>query len=201
MSDAATRAKERATDDPQAEVAVLAARLRDGSLTRDRLELAAYCGHAGAREALGVYPCGCPLGTDNLSACLGTPLAPLANLDAWLRGLGRWPGALLRAAVAAAWAVHACGFGCMGGSAEHRAIEAAEAWLADPSELRLGAAHEACAGIGANWCYFAPLLPPPCGLDATFGATPGPILSAAGEAGEQPVREAVCAALIEWALR
>ena len=49
MSDAATRAKERATDDSQAEVAALAARLRDGSrvnVERAAREGAEVGGHA-----------------------------------------------------------------------------------------------------------------------------------------------------------
>lgn len=54
MSDARTRALERAAqDDPSAAAALLVARLRRGDLTQERLELAAYAGDPGARRALG----------------------------------------------------------------------------------------------------------------------------------------------------
>jgi hypothetical protein len=54
MTDQRRRIIERAalTGDPSAASALLTERMRDGSLTRERVELAAYCGHEGARRAL-----------------------------------------------------------------------------------------------------------------------------------------------------
>lgn len=70
------------TDDEVAEW--LAGRVRAGTLGRERLLLAAYCGHRPAR--------------------LAAPEAPSApdDLDAWVLGLRRWRTAPARAALAAA---------------------------------------------------------------------------------------------------
>ncbi len=56
MSDARLRELERRwkeTGSPDDEAAYLLERVRVGDLTRERLELAAYCGHEGARKATG----------------------------------------------------------------------------------------------------------------------------------------------------
>jgi hypothetical protein len=56
MTDARLRALERRWRESgslEDEVAYLLERLRTGDLLRDRVELAAYCGHAAARHALG----------------------------------------------------------------------------------------------------------------------------------------------------
>jgi hypothetical protein len=57
VSDARLRELERRwkeTNSPDDEAAYLLERVRVGDLTRERLELAAYCGHEGASTALGV---------------------------------------------------------------------------------------------------------------------------------------------------
>jgi len=64
VSDTRIRQLERQRDGtPEAEAAYLRARIRCGSLTRERLELAAYCGDEGARLALACedpHPCDVP---------------------------------------------------------------------------------------------------------------------------------------------
>lgn len=80
-------------------------RVRAGTLTRERLELAAYCGHEGARAALGPFllwpECACGRPGDE-RACVGC--GPLATLDAFVGGLDwRWrTDVLVRACLAAA---------------------------------------------------------------------------------------------------
>ncbi len=76
------RARGGARDD---EAAWLAARVRAGDLPRERVELAAWCGHEGARAVAGVGAA-----------------ADRLDLDDWLRGLRRWRRAPARAALAAA---------------------------------------------------------------------------------------------------
>ncbi len=89
MADARLRELERRarTGDPQAEAEQLLARVRSGTLSRERVELAAYCLHRGA----------------GLLAPDSVPEGGPARVDEfWVRGLHRWGLAPLRAAVAAA---------------------------------------------------------------------------------------------------
>ena len=75
MSDARLRELERRwkeTGSADDEGAYLLERVRVGDLTRERLELAAYCGHEGARRAVG-----------DVSECPGEPAH-------WLGGFLRW---------------------------------------------------------------------------------------------------------------
>lgn len=119
MTDARLRAAERtaATDaSPEAQAALLRERLRAGTLDPARLELAAYCGHEGAREALGLDPWGgfpryaedpppftAQDGSRYEFVAVQTDLAPAYALRPWVAGLARWGDeALTRAAVAAA---------------------------------------------------------------------------------------------------
>lgn len=117
MTDHRSRLLERAARqglDPASEAAHLAARLRAGTLTLERLELAAYCGSEAARGALGLGAAGedcrdcggtgnehhaccdpecCPEGPgDECGTCVGrgvvAPEPPA--LAAWLSGLSRW---------------------------------------------------------------------------------------------------------------
>lgn len=87
MTDRALRELERRArgGTQEDEAAWLAARLRAGELPRERVELAAWCGHAGARALTG-----------------GGDAADGLGLDDWLRGLTRWRRAPARAALAAA---------------------------------------------------------------------------------------------------
>lgn len=195
-------------------VEALTERLRCGDLTRSQVELAAYCGHEAARVVLGW----CRFAPDN-DAC--THCRHCGNgrvshhpetlgLADWLRGLGWWWGALLRAAVAAArvaletfeckhededergcWDCQNTGYDNAEGKAAERAIEAAEAWIGWPSVRRAMAwdrAHFSAAAYGCGW------------TPQRAGGHRGSCLWCSRLAGEQPVREAICAALTEWAL-
>jgi hypothetical protein len=76
MSDQKLRDLERRfkeTGSPDDEAAWLLERVRVGDLTRERLELAAYCGHEGARRAVGIDTVPHP-----------------ENLKDWHEGLRRW---------------------------------------------------------------------------------------------------------------
>lgn len=111
MSDRATRALER-KEGLEAEVELLRRREREGTLTREQIELAAYCGHEAARVVLGDRYVGCMHNESNprcscaywghacggCSDCDGDDFVCLDHdLDKWLRGLGRWPGAVEQA--------------------------------------------------------------------------------------------------------
>ena len=75
MSDQRLRELERRwreTGSVEDEAAYLRERVRVGDLTQERLELAAYCGHEGAKRSV------------NLSG------VPLLNFLDWTLGLGRW---------------------------------------------------------------------------------------------------------------
>lgn len=222
MSDARTRALEREGDTP----AALTARLRDGSLTRDRLELAAYCGHAGAREVL-PWPYDCPAcdgsgcfdwdGDDpeecrNCGGLGGGYWADEAPNGAWLRGLERWPGASVRAALAAGKTTLPCS--CCGGGhpscrrdclGEVEALSAIQLWLSGDSsgvEILPPPDHG-----GSGLLYHLRRLAIPCRKPRLL-SSPSSLRTArwcceeaARIAGAQPVREAIQAALIEWALQ
>lgn len=171
-----------------------------GSLLRARVELAAYCGDEAA----------------------GATLAPAPPLPDWLAGLSRWadvgpvPGwVLVRAAVAAArvaleemrcddphsnspdWqapAGHRAAT-CGSGAAPRRAIEAAEVWLDDPTVCVSEWTRACCRGT--NDCVAWLPWPPRSETEDDYAAR---VRHAARLAGEQPVREAICRSLVEWAL-
>jgi hypothetical protein len=130
MSDAKLRDLERRwkeTGTVEDEAAYLLERVRVGDLSRERLELAAYCGHEAARRAVG------PTAAD---------AARHADTAEWYAGIRRWgTEPLARGAVAAvAWACTAykslrpddprCGL----------AIEAARRWCVRPDEAACTAA-------------------------------------------------------------
>ncbi len=103
------------------EAAWLAARVRAGDLPRERVELAAWCGHEGARAVAGVGA------ADDL------------DLEGWLRGLSRWRRAPARAALAAArlaWPMRvASGRSCWRTEPASPVIPVAERTLAAASAL------------------------------------------------------------------
>lgn len=125
MGDTRLRSLERAAaaGDVEAQARQLAERVRAGTLTRERLELAAYCSAPSARLALdGLVPH--HEGLAALQRCPHDPALardsrafPCARaqrdkswgecLDVWVTGLGQWPLASLRGALAAAQAERA----------------------------------------------------------------------------------------------
>ena len=76
-----------------------------------------------------------------------------------------------------------------------RAIEAAEAWLADPSEANREAWHEAWErALGLHW------LPRPASGDFANDYHAETIQAATEATSEQAVRDAIRDALVPWAL-
>lgn len=182
------------------------------------------CGGTGNDHHACCDPECCPEGPgDECGTCGGrgavAPEPPA--LAVWLSGLSRWADVgpaprwvLVRSAVAAArevarhqnlavWARiqtpdpgDAMGPACREEArAELRAIEAAEAWLDDPTnDARWTAWHASYVEAGhLAW------LPVPTRASETGARARDAILSATF-AGEQPVREAICRSLVEWAL-
>ena len=90
MADAKLRDLERRwkeTGSPDDEAAYLLERVRVGDLSRERLELAAYCGHEGSRRAV------------------GSDQVPPVDSTAFIAGLGRWGShEIVRALFAIAYA-------------------------------------------------------------------------------------------------
>lgn len=83
MSDAKLRELERRWKETQSvedEAAYLLERVRVGDLSRERLELAAYCGHEGAMKAAGIGPTKSP--QDLAAAVLRVPDLRVAGLAA-----------------------------------------------------------------------------------------------------------------------
>lgn len=188
MTDQRLRRLERevaASPSRESEAALLRERLRAGTLSPERLELAAYCGHEGARGALGIAPWVGRVHFEDppgFTAADGTryefsspdvALAPAYALGPWVRGLSRWgPAVQVRAAMAAARLVLArrsAGLdlwpdspGFLWGQA-NRAVEAAERWLVDPNEgnridaaRAFLAARPVDAGIQFRWLPMVP---------------------------------------------
>jgi len=168
-----------------------------GLSLRSRVEMGAYCGDEGARLALSCvdpHPCGCWRPTGTAPPCKHSELGP------WARALSRWGQAVhVRAAVAAA-RVALPAWRSYHDPGTHRprlAIEAAEAWLADPCEERLRAWQQAMTHRTPLWTPF------PVHDDERHGLAhdyPDCVQMSARLAGEAPVREAIQSALIGWAL-
>lgn len=167
------------------------------------VELAAYAGDEAAQKALGHGPA-------------QQMLARTTPLDVLLRNLARYPGAAARAAVAAArvalevWEKGDSGQGrcteqpfgrecACGWHLPRRAIEAAEAWLADPSDAHEDAALRLVNAAPDPWAsmllLFGKWEPDSSARDARRAVS-----GFAEIAGEAAVRSSICEALIEWAL-
>lgn len=199
-------------------VAWLAERLRRGDLERWRIELAAYCGDAEARLAAPLPLCRDCADEDGWCPNRDLPCDDRDFTD-WLRGLERWPGALLRAAIAAAWACWdewggedkawiEAGLDTTRRSDPYEALLALKAWADDPSEESLDAVgligvtfDEGTLGLlpvaRERWWASATVA---VANESTVGCETG-IHAASELIGEQRVREAICGRLIEWALR
>lgn len=149
------------------------------------------------------------------------------DLALWLAGLSRWDGALVRAAVAAGWVALMAWRPCPGGGRDffaldslcecgygfdahrnpdknprlaraRRALEAAEAWIACPCKEHQSAWELRRLDVGVDMAMrWVPWF-------VAAGAHPeyarASIADAARLAGDAPVRAAIQAALIRWAL-
>lgn len=201
MSDARLRdlGRRAARGGPEDQAAHLRERVKAGEVTREGVRLAAHLGDPVARLAMG-WTHG---------------IGDMHPLDSWLTGLGRYPGALERAAVAVGRAVlgahnatclehggDRCPESCWQWS---RALEAVEAWIADPTEgatRRVDEATLALVRAGSPWIAFAALVRALCGL----GRQPRPVPALGGKFWRQSgltepqVRDVVRSALVPWAL-
>lgn len=166
MADERLRALEKRASGggPSDHAAFLRERVRLGLLDSERLLLAAYCEAEAAREAVGwpLAPVGwwdprlCDKHHVPPTRCCDGAYTSSPHFSGWISGLSRWPGALVRAAVAAGWVAlraHRCrecidwagfhhlwaGFHhlCRSVTAGHKAICAAEEWLKCPCEEHL----------------------------------------------------------------
>ena len=192
MTDLRNRKLERAIaqGDPEARVALLRERMRSGELAHDAVELAAYCEDKVALALFDLIPDEAPIG-------FRWPLS------AWLSGLTRWPYAPVRAALAAgwvAWKAHECRecmdwagskWLCRHNNAPRRALEAAERWLADPSEAHREAWWLVVRGEPLPAWVLYPL--PKSHETAIHSAV---LLTSLAT-----VRKAICDALAKWALK
>ncbi|MCO5166330.1 MAG: hypothetical protein M9894_08200 [Planctomycetes bacterium] len=157
MSDDAQRERERRLrqgDDPADEARVLAGALRAGRLARERLALAAFLGHAAARQALGVPPgdaCAAWVAALDEAGRLALVRAAVARLRAGWADVPS-PRAALAQALAALEAWSACP--CDGHAATLLMVEPQLAGLAgggaSPERAAFArAARDAARGAGA----------------------------------------------------
>lgn len=125
MSDQKLRELERRwkeTGSPEDEATWLLERVRVGDLTRERLELAAYCGHEGAKRLV------------------QSPDVP-ADLWDWAKGLGRWEKRTVAFVAAEAAESVLYLWTSAGGTPEpERCLTVTKAWLDCPCEAHREAA-------------------------------------------------------------
>lgn len=212
MADARSRllARAAASGDLQAEARALVERVRRGDLTQERLELAAYCGHEGARVA-------CP------EAGWSWPLLPSTfarheqheAFFGFANGLQRWafakgvPGGaagwvLARAALAGCRAVVASLFQRnepLGSPWVLEVLEAGEDWCDEPTsknEDKWTIYYGCLVGEGpaVPWSF----VPPFEVANPSSGHFAECVMHQRREIGDQPVREGICSALTAWAL-
>jgi hypothetical protein len=136
VSDATLRALERRWRESGSvadEAAWLTARSRAGDLAREHLELAAYCGHAAARQAVGeeeTIARASYLGDfAAVRVALGEPLESVQDLRAWLRGLVSWGDEVCARAVLAILDVALAQYEPRYGSGPRTYVAPARAWL------------------------------------------------------------------------
>lgn len=213
---------------PEAEAAFLRARLRAGTLSLERLELAAYCGHEGARATLDARIPTLVTGLWHDEDNRPVHTTENSRTGEWVAGLSRWgPAVQVRAAVAAARVAWGEAVAAeqrrpsAAGLLSMAAINAVEQWLKDPNEgnridaaRAFLAARPVDAGLQFRWLpmvptrYQAGTHPTPegggWGEEPPYPGPslwhPGEIMAAAELAGEAPIRAAIQSALIAWAL-
>ena len=217
-----------ASGDLHAQARQLLERVRSGSLSRERLELAAYCGNEPARlteiprqakapprnpeaacEACSDLGASIVGARDGLPLTVPCPCTDPHNLpfDVWVSGLRRWGrDCLVRASLAAAYSAlfseQRRNRGLL--LSAHRLLNACRAWLDDPSRSESLAMswHDEWAEAPFGWCPMAPLLPyspPESGAEQRHRWIE-PAISAARIAGGNVAREDIQAALVSWRL-
>lgn len=206
MSDDTTRTLERrysATQDPSDLVALLSARLRDGSLSRERVELAAYLGHEAARNLVDFVVFN-PHDADYAQRVeLRWPghlqVRDLHPIGEWARSLAAYGReACRRAAVAAAgaalYAYTPNDPECEAWTRAHEAVQAARAFALDPTPEN----HRRVCGLTHGDTMLVPDWVP-CGCHMHYGGV-FPLLAAASATSPEEVR-AVCLEFVApWAL-
>lgn len=221
-----TLARQAESGDVEAQARQLAERVRVGTLTRERLELAAYCGNAPARltgiprqakapprnpedgcEACSDLGASIVGARDGLPVTVPCPCTDPLNfpLSEWVSGLRRWGrDVLIRASLTSAYsalfAEQRRNKGIMLNG--HRLLNACRAWLDDPCERLVMDWHEEWADSPIGWAPMAPLLPysPPESFAEMRHRWIEPAICASRVAGESVVREDMQAALVSWAL-
>lgn len=219
MSDVRIRALEReAVHSPIARASLLTERVRAGTLSQERLELAAYAGDVDARAATGTL---CPGGPDGgHTGFCDERCGVHSDLAGWVQGLSRWgPEAIDRAAAAASrvalpwwwenlkrvtgWRDLETGHPAY--TVTERAIGAADAWFGCPCDRHedawLAAAHTVHMDTVPGSHNYAWVVTGPWSHDPSRAHNREVPQHARHFAGEPAAREAISSALIAWALR
>lgn len=147
MSDTRLRELRRRFDEtgaPQDEAAWLNERVRMGELSRERLELAAYCGHEAARRVIGASVVAAPRAPAELVELFSEEVA---DLEWFIRGLARW-GVPWCARAALAIGRHVLPLAGPFEDEAAAALRATETWLRCPCEEHRAAVR--VAGETAN---------------------------------------------------
>jgi hypothetical protein len=192
MADERLRELERlakASGDPLDKGALLRARVRAGAITQDRLELAAYAGHPGARVALGGQPVSVVTKDQTITS-------EPDSFNDWVVGFNRWPHDVrVRMNLAAAKVACAAAFSGRHSEADHLAVaafRAIEAWLVCPCDEHvnkwINTWDDAWEEHHSDW------IPPPWEGHVW-------VIIAARVAGEQEVRARILRDVGRWALQ
>jgi len=222
VTDRDLRQLERASHgDPDAEARLLHARLRAGTLTRARLEVAAYCGDPAARTLVPFAA----VPREGLASRRSGTVIPVSygctdnwSLELWLQVLPLWPpeASALAALSAARVVLHELGAPCGCGDQDtpdhplwahedwegvevRRAVAAGVVWTLCPCDRHLETWR--LANVAVTNLYNVPWLPRAVQGGHARADDRGRAVAAAREVGGAAVRGAVRADLLEWALR
>ena len=125
--------------------ALLSERVRTGQLPRDRLALAAYCGHAGAARAVGEFD-----EAEYFPAHAPDPqsLDTESRIHFWIQGLERWGHTAETVAGAAALQLGLTLWPDKADDRPHKMLAAVCAWLANPCEATAASAASVSQALG-----------------------------------------------------